>query len=161
MPNSIMSVLVALVLVLGGARLSDALAQMGGHSDRGYQHSFGHAESWAKEFDDPARDAWQKPAEVLDALHLEPTARVADLGAGTGYFSAQIAKRIPESKLFALDIEPDMLRYLEERAHREHLHVLVPVLGVPKRPIFPRRSMSFWSWTPITTLITGLRTLLS
>jgi SAM-dependent methyltransferase len=112
-------------------------ADMSGHSDRGYQHSFGHAEMWAKEFDDPARDAWQKPDEVLDALHLMPTARVADLGAGTGYFSAQIAKRIPEGKLFAVDIEPDMLRYLEERKHREHLHVLVPILASAETPNLP------------------------
>jgi ubiquinone/menaquinone biosynthesis C-methylase UbiE len=75
---------------------------------------------WAKEFDDPARDAWQKPDEVLDALHLERTSRVPDLGAGTGYFSVLIAKRVPEGKLFAVDIEPDMLRYLRERAHHEH-----------------------------------------
>ena len=65
----------------------------------------GHdAESWAKQFDDPTRDAWQRPAEVLDALRLEPTDLVADLGAGTGYFSAHIAKRIPKGKLFAITL---------------------------------------------------------
>ncbi|HEY7245132.1 MAG TPA: class I SAM-dependent methyltransferase [Xanthobacteraceae bacterium] len=110
---------------------------MSGHSDRGYRHSFGNAEVWAKEFDDPARDAWQKPDEVLDVLHLERTARVADLGAGTGYFSVRIAKRIPEGKLFAADIEPDMLRYLGERAHHEHLHVLAPVLASAESPNLP------------------------
>jgi 16S rRNA G1207 methylase RsmC len=41
----------------------------------------------------------------LDVLHLEQTARVADLGAGTGYFSVRIAKRVPEGKLFAVGIE--------------------------------------------------------
>ena len=143
--HAIMLILVAFALALAGALARDALAQtnadpqqsMGSHSDRGYHHSFRHAESWAKELDDPARDAWQKPAEVLDALHLEPTARVADLGAGTGYFSAQIAKRIPEGKLFAVDIEPDMLRYLEERKHREHLHVLTPILASAETPNLP------------------------
>ena len=104
---------------------------------RGYQHSFDRAEVWAKEFDDPARDAWQKPDEILDALHLEPTARIADVGAGTGYFSVRIAKRIPEGKLFAVDIEPDMLRYLRERAHRDHLSVLVPILANAETPNLP------------------------
>jgi SAM-dependent methyltransferase len=153
MPNAIISTLVAFVLVLGGTRTPDALAQtsadprvehqhpgeqnMSGHSDRGYQHSFDRAEMWAKEFDDPARDAWQKPDEVLDALHLERTARVADLGAGTGYFSVRIARRLPEGKLFAVDIEPDMLRYLGERAHHEHLSVLVPVLASAGAPNLP------------------------
>jgi SAM-dependent methyltransferase len=90
-------------------------------------HSFSNAETWAKEFDDPARDAWQKPDEVLDALHLERSAIVADIGAGTGYFSARIARRVPDGKVFAVDIEPDMVRYLGERKHRELLHALVPV----------------------------------
>lgn len=140
--------LVMLLLLLAGARGDETLAQtaadspmqhefagdhnLGGHG--AYQHSFYHAETWAKEFDDPARDAWQKPDEVLDALHLEPTARVADLGAGTGYFSVRIAKRIPDGKLFAVDIEPEMLRYLGERAQREHLSVLVPVPASPEAP---------------------------
>ena len=38
-------------------------------------HSFGNAETWAKEFDNPARDVWQKPDEILDALQLAPTER--------------------------------------------------------------------------------------
>jgi len=90
-------------------------------------NSFDDAEKWAKVFDDPQRDALQKPDEVLDALHLQGTDKVADIGAGTGYFSVRIAKRVLEGKVFAVDIEPDMLRYLGERAHREHLSVLVPV----------------------------------
>jgi hypothetical protein len=50
--------------------------------------------------------AWQKPEEILDALHLQRTSSVADIGADTGYFSVRIAKRIPEGKIFAADIEP-------------------------------------------------------
>jgi SAM-dependent methyltransferase len=147
------AIAVALLLLLGGTTTDGPLAQTGGagpamehrpggdHNNmsdhRGYQHSFDSAETWAKEFDDPARDAWQKPDEILDALHLAPTARIADLGAGTGYFSVRIAKRIPEGKLFAVDIEPDMLRYLRERAHRDHLSVLVPILASAESPNLP------------------------
>jgi SAM-dependent methyltransferase len=100
--------------------------QMSGPSP-GMHHSFANAEQWAKQFDGPDRDAWQKPDEVLDALRLAPNAIVADLGAGTGYFSVRIAKRAPQGKVFAVDIEPDMLRYLGERKHHEHLPVLQPV----------------------------------
>jgi SAM-dependent methyltransferase len=60
-----------------------------------------------------------KPDEVLDALHLRPTDKVADTGAGTGYFSIRIAERVPDGKVFSVDIEPDMLRNLGERAHRD------------------------------------------
>lgn len=109
----------------------------GGSSDRDIHHTFDQAEMWAKEFDDPSRDVWQKPEEVLDALHLERTARVADIGAGTGYFSVRIAKRAPDGKVFAVDIEPDMLRYVTERAHREHLRVIVPVQASMESPNLP------------------------
>ena len=105
---------------------------MGGHaghagSGEGFHRRFDDAEKWAKEFDNPERDAWQKPEEVLDALHLQPTSLVADIGAGTGYFSVRIAKRVPEGKIFAADVEPDMVRYLGARAEREHLANLTPV----------------------------------
>ena len=96
-------------------------------SDGAFHRRFDDAEKWAKEFDKPERDAWQKPDEVVDALHLDRASSVADVGAGTGYFAARIAKRIPDGKVFAADVEPDMVRYLGERAGREHLANLVPV----------------------------------
>ena len=100
---------------------------MGGASGGAFHHRFEDADKWAKEFDNPERDSWQKPEEILDALHLERTSSVADIGAGTGYFSVRIAKRIPEGKIFATDVEADMVRYLGERAQREHLTNLMPV----------------------------------
>jgi SAM-dependent methyltransferase len=137
------SIFIAVLLALAGVAFAESLAQnaagptmehkqdhgVSSGSDHGLHRSFDNAEMWAKQFDDPARDAWQKPDEVLDALNLDRTARVADLGAGTGYFSARIAKRVPEGRLFAVDVEPDMVRYLRERAQREALAVLVPVLA--------------------------------
>ena len=98
-----------------------------GSSDGAFHRRFDDPEKWAKEFDKPERDAWQKPEEVVEALRLDRAASVADVGAGTGYFSVKIAKRIPEGKVFAADVEPDMVRYLGERAGREHVSNLVPV----------------------------------
>jgi SAM-dependent methyltransferase len=94
-------------------------------SGEGFHRHFDDAEKWAKEFDNPERDAWQKPEDILDALHLHPTSLVADIGAGN--FSARIAKRVPKGKVFAADVEPDMVRYLGVRAEREHLANLTPV----------------------------------
>jgi len=140
---------IALLFLLGGGARIDTAAQTapeqrpaGDHSvheqsDRGHHRSFQNAEHWAKQFDDPARDTWQKPDQVLDALHLRPGSRVADLGAGTGYFAVRIARRITDGKLFALDTEPDMVRYVRERAELEHLHVIVPVLANPASPTLP------------------------
>jgi len=55
--------------------------QMNAPSDSGFHHRFEDAEKWAKEFDKPERDAWQKPDEILDALHLQRNSLVADIGA--------------------------------------------------------------------------------
>jgi SAM-dependent methyltransferase len=98
-----------------------------GHGDGAFHRRFDDAAKWAKEFDNPERDAWQKPEEVLNALHLRGNAIVADLGSGTGYFAVRLAKRLPEGKVFAADIEEDMVRYLAGRAHNEHLPNIVPV----------------------------------
>ena len=139
--RSILSVIAIVLFSSAAGYSSDQPAEhmrSGEHqTDQGYHHSFGQAGVWAKKFDDPSRDAWQKPEQILDALNLGPTARVADLGAGTGYFSVRIAKRLPEGKVFAIDIEPEMLRYLSERARREHLSTVIPVVANEETPNIP------------------------
>jgi predicted methyltransferase len=92
-----------------------------------HQHRFNDAEKWAHVFDDPERDAWQKPHQVIQALALKPDAVVADLGAGTGYFSVRLARMLPKGTVYAADVEPDMVKYLDERAKREGLSNLKPV----------------------------------
>lgn len=115
----------ALFLLLLLAAAGGAAAQ----SPQTHQHGFQDAEKWAHVFDDPARDAWQKPHEVIQALMLLPEAIVADLGAGTGYFSARLSRMLPKGKVYAVDVEPDMVRYLGERAEKEGLKNLSPVRG--------------------------------
>ena len=104
-----------------------------------HQHGFAGAEDWAKVFDDPARDAWQKPHEVVQALQLKPDAVVADIGAGTGYFAVRLAHMTPEGRVYAVDIEPDMVKYLGERAQKSGLKNLTPVLGTPDNPRLPEK----------------------
>ena len=83
-------------------------------------HRFEKADEWAKIFDDPKRDAWQQPARVVELLALKPGMAVADIGAGTGYFEKRLAKAVgPQGSVIAIDVEPDMVRYLKERAERE------------------------------------------
>jgi predicted methyltransferase len=112
-------------VVLAAGLAAGAAAQ----SPATHQHSFHDAEKWAHVFDDPARDAWQKPHEVIQALSLKPDAIVADIGAGTGYFSARLSRMLSKGKVYAVDVEPDMVKYLGERAEREHLANLSPVRG--------------------------------
>ena len=111
--------------------------QMDG-GDGAFHRSFDGAENWAKEFDAAERDAWQKPQEVLEALKIGKSAIVADIGAGTGYFATRIARLAPEGRVYAVDVEPDMARYLGERATREGLSNLVPVLAQSDNPTLPQ-----------------------
>ena len=97
--------------------------------DGAFHHRFEGAEAWAKEFDAAERDAWQKPQEVLEALKIGKSAIVADIGAGTGYFATRIARLAPQGRVYAVDVEPDMTRYLGERATREGVSNLIPVLA--------------------------------
>jgi SAM-dependent methyltransferase len=119
----------ALAACSGGApsTRSHGPGEMGHPGGDAYHKRFESAEDWAAVFDDPARDAWQKPEEVIAALALPGSARVADLGAGTGYFAVRLARRLPKGVVYAVDVERDMLRHLAERAAREGLGNLTPV----------------------------------
>jgi len=86
-----------------------------------HQHSFEDASRWAGVFDDPKRDEWQKPHEVIQALALPADAVVADIGAGTGYFSVRLARMLPKGRVLAADVEPQMVRHLAARAKRDEL----------------------------------------
>jgi ubiquinone/menaquinone biosynthesis C-methylase UbiE len=86
------------------------------------QQRFDDIEFWVKLFEDPERDRWQKPKEVVDAMNLKKGDVVADIGAGTGYFARHIAVAVgPNGRAVGLDIEPSMVKYMEEDARKMNL----------------------------------------
>jgi SAM-dependent methyltransferase len=101
-------------------------------------HRFDDPERYAKSFDDPARDAWQMPARVIEALNLPEDTSVADIGAGTGYFSLKLAKVVPRGTVYAVDIEPKMLEYVRKRAASAGLKNLVTVQADDVSPRLPK-----------------------
>jgi ubiquinone/menaquinone biosynthesis C-methylase UbiE len=105
-----------------------------------HQHSFGDAEKWSHVFDDPKRDAWQKPHEVIQALALKPDAVVADIGSGTGYFAMRFANMVPKGRVYGVDIEPEMVKYLGERAKREKRANVVALAGASDDPRLPEKA---------------------
>ena len=111
-PSSLFRFLVLLMAAV------PALAQ---HGQQPMHQRFDDAEAWSKVFDDPERDAWQKPEEVIRALELAPDAAVADIGSGTGYFAVRLARALPAGRVVGADVEPGMVRFLNERAAREKL----------------------------------------
>lgn len=86
----------------------------------------------------PERDAWQKPDEVVKALDLKNGEVVADIGAGTGYFTRRFAKAVaPDGKVYAVDIAADVLGYLKDRAAKENLPNIVIDISKPDDPLLP------------------------
>ena len=102
-----------------------------GHGGGGPHHAFSDAEAWTRVFDDPARDRWQRPDQVLRALELEPAMTIADVGAGTGYFAVPLARAVPRGQVIATDLEPEMVRFLRQRARREQLPNLRALQATP------------------------------
>jgi SAM-dependent methyltransferase len=110
-----------------------------GQTPSTHQHQFRDAEKWAHVFDDPKRDEWQKPHQVIQALKLAPDAVVADVGAGTGYFSVRLATMLPKGKVYAVDVEPDMVKHLAERAKRDGRKNMQAVQGAPDDAKLPEK----------------------
>jgi ubiquinone/menaquinone biosynthesis C-methylase UbiE len=90
------------------------------HHERGFHMDFSQVERFAKHFDDPKRDAWQKPQHVIALMQLQPGQVVADVGAGTGYFLGYLSKAVaPKGQVLGLDVEPAMVEYMTHRAREQ------------------------------------------
>ena len=124
----------ALAVVAGGA----AVAQQHQPAKPDHmQHKFDDPAKFAKSFDDPARDAWQMPSRVIESLALKPGMKVADIGAGTGYFSMRLAKVPGGITVFAVDVEPAMIDHLKKRAVTEKVDNVTTVLAGAASPNLP------------------------
>ncbi len=121
------------------ALLAIATAALAGPSHDATSHRrFDDPAYWSKVFDDPARAEWQKPTEVAAALALRPGQAVADLGAGTGYFTRPLAEAVgPAGTVYAVDVEPNLVAHLRERAAREGLSNVRPILAAARDPHLP------------------------
>jgi predicted methyltransferase len=81
------------------------------------------------------RESEERPQLVIDALEIKPGQTVADLGAGSGYYSFRIAPLVGErGTVLAIDVEPRMLRIVSERAKRDGVKNITTVLGTPSDP---------------------------
>ena len=109
-----------------------------GDHDATASHSFDDVERWVRRFDDPERDAWQKPESVIAFLDLPEGAVVADIGAGTGYFSIRLARAVDDGRrVLAVDVERSLIEHIRERAEKEGLTAVETILGEPDDPRLP------------------------
>ena len=99
----------------------------------------GHREAlWLER---PSREATEQPQRVVDALDLKPTNVVADIGAGTGYFSFRISPLVPEGKVLAVDIQPEMLDIINFLKKENNITNVEPILGSVTEPNLPNESV--------------------
>ena len=86
-------------------------------------------------FEEPGREKRLQIDRVMDLLQLKPGSTVADIGAGSGWFSVRAARRVgANGRVIAEDINAKAIAYIQQRAQREHLANIVPVLGTPDDP---------------------------
>jgi precorrin-6B methylase 2 len=91
-------------------------------------------------FDSPGRDERLQINRVMDILGISSGKTVADIGAGSGWFSVRAAQRVGDAgTVYAVDINPDAIRYIESRIRKENLHNVKPVLGKPDDPLLPSK----------------------
>jgi cyclopropane fatty-acyl-phospholipid synthase-like methyltransferase len=93
----------------------------------------------AQQDSDSKRDEWQKPNEVIQALRLAPNSIVADIGSGTGYFAVRIASVVPKGRVYGVDIQPEMVKLLDDRIKRDGLSNVISLAGKPEDPQLPAR----------------------
>jgi predicted methyltransferase len=87
----------------------------------------------------PERDAYQRPDQVMDALQIGEGSRVADIGAGGGWFTVRLARQVgPNGRVYAEDVQPEMIGAIDRRVEREGLQkVVTTVLGTQTDPKIP------------------------
>lgn len=90
----------------------------------------------------PDRDVWQKPERIMDSLGIADGSKVADVGAGGGWFTVRLARRVgPNGIVYAQDVQPQMLEAIERRVVKENLQNVVTIHGTPSDPNLPIESL--------------------
>ncbi|TAJ08900.1 MAG: class I SAM-dependent methyltransferase [Nitrospirae bacterium] len=123
-----------------------ALAQTehrhGGQEEQGKHRNPTDLKSYLEHLDSAERDKDQQPAQVVEALALKPGMAVADLGSGSGYFTRRFVEAVTVGgKVYAVDVEPEMLDYVKASLDRSHKPYSVEfILAAPDRPQLPRES---------------------
>lgn len=93
--------------------------------------------------EDPKRDAYQKPHEVIHALDLKPGEVIADIGAGSGYFTFHLARHVGDNgKVYAVDVSPDMILHMNRRIRELKANNVITLLADPDDPLLPDRSVN-------------------
>ena len=90
----------------------------------------------------PDRDLWQRPDQIMDAMGIADASVVADIGAGSGWFTIRLARRVgPQGLVYAEDVQPEMINAITRRVQREGLTNVRAVRGQNSDPRLPAGSL--------------------
>lgn len=102
-------------------------------------HRFNNVKKWERRFENVERDEWQKPDEVISFLQVKIDAIIADIGSATGYFPVRLAKAASLGRIWGVDIEPNLVNYLNKRVETEKINNLFSILGTKTDPMIPEK----------------------
>src|SRR5262245_14019454 len=99
--------------------------------------------SYIGALEDPKRDAYQKPQDVMGALGLRPGEVITDIGAGSGYFTFRLAHHVGHTgKIYAVDVSPNMILHINRRIRESKATNVVSILADPDDPLLPDASVN-------------------
>lgn len=128
MPNRFSGLLLLTIAALAGGWLRAQTPHQQHHPPLSAGEYINHLE-------DPSRDAWQQPEAVVESLAIRQGEEVADLGAGSGYFTVRLARAVgPAGKVYAIDIDPKLLEHINRRAEEDKLENIETILASPDDP---------------------------
>jgi len=90
----------------------------------------------------PSREAEEQPSKVIEALNLSPTDTIADIGAGSGYFSFRLAQKVSQGLVYAVDVQPEMIDIIDFLVKESPNLPVLPVLGSETSPNLPPESIN-------------------
>jgi SAM-dependent methyltransferase len=130
------SLIVAAILVLSTTPHAQTQQQGGGHERRLFPPSD------LGLLDAPDRDLWQRPEQIMDALGIADASVVADIGAGSGWFTIRLARRVgPRGIVYAEDVQKEMINAIMRRVGREGFNNVQPRLGSSNDPNLPASAL--------------------
>ena len=115
--------------------------ERGGKTDSPDRHHYDDKEAALASFEEPERDAWAKPGEVVEALHIEERSDIADLGAGSGYFTRRLATAAPGGTTYAVDVDADFKSHIEAHRGQWGTPNIETRLAVYEHPLLPSGSV--------------------
>src|SRR5215831_1266052 len=134
--------LILLCLTLFILPLSVAAQEAVPHAEHEMHRLHSDPKAYIGALEDPKRDAYQKPQEVMTALGIKPGEVIADIGAGSGYFTFRLAHHLGDKgKVYAVDVSPDMILHINRRIRELNVTNVITVLSDPDDPLLPDHSI--------------------